>query len=268
MTQLVTKIGLTALDAQQLATAKILLENPGLAARLTHLLGSPIEKGLALLPQPVSGKLHRITHSALVKAADFATQTLQDTPGIEASRSWHKLGAALSGGAGGFFGLPGLAVELPVSTVIMLRSIADIARSEGEMLNSTEARLACLEVFALGGRSTRDDGAESGYFAVRTLLAKSLTDAGEFIALHGASKEAAPVILRLVDAIASRFGLQVSEKFAAQSLPVIGAAGGALINTLFINHFQDMARGHFMVRRLERAYGELAVREAYERLPQ
>ena len=45
---------------------------------------------------------------------------------------------------------------------------------------------------------------------------------------------------------------------------VVGAAGGALINTLFIDHFQDMARGHFVVRRLERVYGTDAVRAAYE----
>jgi hypothetical protein len=59
----------------------------------------------------------------------------------------------LSGAIGGAFGLTALAVELPLSTAIMLRSIADIARSEGEDLTMVESRLACLEVFALGGRS-------------------------------------------------------------------------------------------------------------------
>jgi hypothetical protein len=33
---------------------------------------------------------------------------------------------------GGGFGLAALPVELPISTIIMLRSIGDIARSEGE----------------------------------------------------------------------------------------------------------------------------------------
>jgi len=46
----------------------------------------------------------------------------------------------------------------------------------------------------------------------------------------------------------------VSEKVAAQAIPLIGAAGGALINTIFIDHFQNMARGHFIIRRLERRY--------------
>jgi len=56
----------------------------------------------------------------------------------------------------------------------------------------------------------------------------------------------------------------VSEKAAAQAVPAIGAAGGAIINTLFIDHFQDMARGHFVVRRLERKYGTKIVEETYK----
>ncbi len=52
-------------------------------------------------------------------------------------------------------------------------------------------------------------------------------------------------------------------KTAAQAPPAIGAVGGAVINTLFIEHFRNMAHGHFVVRRLERKYGVSAVRNAY-----
>jgi hypothetical protein len=38
------------------------------------------------------------------------------------------------------------------------------------------------------------------------------------------------------------------------------------VNYAFIEHFQDVARGHFTVRRLERTYGEELVRTEYERL--
>jgi hypothetical protein len=40
--------------------------------------------------------------------------------------------------------------------------------------------------------------------------------------------------------------------------------GGALVNTLFMDHFQDISQGHFTVRRLERAHGAEAVRAAWE----
>jgi EcsC protein family len=69
--------------------------------------------------------------------------------------------ATASGAAGGAFGLPTLPIELPVSTIIMLRSIADIARNEGEDLSDPETALSCLEVFALGGRAKSDDASES-----------------------------------------------------------------------------------------------------------
>jgi hypothetical protein len=58
------------------------------------------------------------------------------------------------------------------------------------------------------------------------------------------------------------------KKFAAQALPVVGALGGASVNYLFIEHFQEIAQGHFTVRRLERVYGKDIVRAEYERLAQ
>jgi len=162
--------------------------------------------------------------------------------------------------------LPALAVELPVSTTIMLRSIADIARSEGEQINDIEAKMACIEVFALGGPARSDDAIESGYFAVRAALSKSIADAAEYVAKKGAIEKGAPALIRFIVKVAQRFSIQVSEKAAAQAIPAIGAVGGAVINTLFIDHFQDMARGHFIVRRLERKYGPEQVKTLYNEI--
>ena len=127
-----------------------------------------------------------------------------------------------------------------------------------------DAKLACLEVFALGGRSKDDDASESGYFLIRGALAKSVSEAAGYIAQRGLVEEGAPAIVRLIAQLATRFGVNVSEKVAAQAVPVIGAAGGMVINVLFIDHFQEMARGHFIVRRLERTYDPQLVRGEYE----
>ena len=149
----------------------------------------------------------------------------------------------------------------------MLRSIAEIARSEGEDLSSPgNGTLACVQVFALGGRPGSADASESGYFAVRGILAKSVTQAARFIAERGVIEEGGPLLVRFVAQVASRFGVVVTQKVAAQAVPVVGALGGAAVNYAFIEHFQDVARGHFTVRRLERAYGEELVRTEYERL--
>jgi hypothetical protein len=106
-----------------------------------------------------------------------------------------------------------------------------------------------------------------GYYSLRALLARSVSEAAQYIAKKGIAEEGAPAIVRLITKIAARFSIPVSEKAAAQSVPVIGAFGGALINTMFIDHFQDISEGHFTVRQLERKYGFEAVKEAYEQLP-
>jgi hypothetical protein len=250
-------------DLNDLKKAKMLLENPGVAAKMTNLLGTPIEKGFELLPENWNVKVGEVTQTALSKATEAAIFTMKDLPGEAASNIWHKLAVTTTGGIGGFFGLPALAVELPISTTIMLRSIADVARSEGETIGDIESNIACIEVFALGGPNKSDDASESGYFAVRAMLAQSVTHAAKHIAEKGLSERGAPVLARLIIQISERFSVQVSQKAAAQAIPAIGAAGGALVNALFINHFQDMARGHFIVRRLERKYGKESVEEAY-----
>jgi len=251
-------------DLEDLRRARLLLENPGLAAKLSAYLGSPIERGMKLLPAKMQKAIHDSTESALKKALHYAVKSLARRGAGASSDKLHKLAAAASGAAGGAFGLPALAIELPVSTTIMLRSIADIAAAEGEDLADIDAQLSCLTVFALGSdATTADDAAESGYFAARTAMAEAVQEAMKHLAKKGFGKTSGPALIRLISLIGSRFGVSVSEKAAAQMVPVLGAAGGALINTLFIGHYQDMARGHFIVRRLERKHGEAAVRTAY-----
>lgn len=253
-------------DMLALREAKRLLEDPGLAIKLTNALGRPLEKGLKLLPEKWSDSVNEVTRKALGAALELAVRSLDKKQSPVSRNRLHKVLATTTGGIGGAFGFTALAVELPVSTTVMLRSIADIARSEGENLKSTEAKLACIEVFALGGSSENDDAAESGYFAVRAALAKLVSEAAEFIAARGLATEGSPVIVRLIAQIAGRFSAAVTEKAAAQAVPAIGAIGGGLINYIFITHFQDMAKGHFTVRRLERKYDPEFVKAEYKKI--
>ncbi len=250
-------------DLDDLKYAKSLLENPGLAAKITNVLGAPIEQGFDLLPKGWSEVVASSTQKALQAAVNSAILTMNKKKRGESSNTLHKILVAGSGAAGGFWGLPALPVELSVSTAIMLRSIADIARSEDQPISDPEVKVACIEVFALGGPGKDDDAVETGYFAIRSALAKAVSDAARYISQKGLTEKSAPAIVKLIAQISSRFGIQVSEKIAAQAVPVIGAAGGAIVNTLFIDHFQTMARGHFIVLRLEKEYGHDAIRQAY-----
>ena len=140
-------------------------------AAATGLLGTRLKRGLGLLPANWSGALSVAARSALTKALDVAVATMDDRGPGPAANLRHKLTLAATGALGGALGISALAIELPVSTMVMLRSIADIGRSEGEQIRSIESRLACIEVFALGGRLQSDDASELGYFAIRTALA-------------------------------------------------------------------------------------------------
>lgn len=251
-------------DINELILAKGRLENPSMAAKLTNIIGRPVEAGFEKLPATLSGSIQKITEKALMASMRSALVTIKDEPGTQKSNQLHKLGAAVSGGIGGAFGMAALAIELPISTTIIMRSIVDIARSEGESVYKNDTRLACMEVFALGSpNNNEDDAVESGYYVIRGMLANSISSAAQHISTRGFTSEGGPALVKMISLIAQRFSIQVSEKLAAQALPIIGAAGGALINTLFINHFQELAHGHFTVRRLERKYGAQTVADAY-----
>lgn len=268
-------------DLALLAGAVAQLERPGLAGRLAAVVGTPVEKLLERLPAVIQEQINHVTEEALTKALQVAMKTLD---GQAAKAPWnltHKVAATISGVTGGMFGAPALVAELPVTTVIILRSIADIARSKGENLTDAEVRLACLEVFALGSGDERTPGgavevlspeaeAESkairaSYFFTRAAMAQQVTSAAEILT-RGSASGSATALTRLISTIASRFGIAVSEKVAAQAVPIIGGIGGGLINALFVDHFQKTADAHFTVRRLERTYGQQEVRWQYERL--
>ncbi|CAN5602144.1 EcsC family protein [soil metagenome] len=256
---------LTHDDMEDLRRAKRLLENTSLAARLAHAVGQPIEKFMTMLPPVVAESAMAVTNKALAAALNVAVRSL-DMRQAPRSDAVHKLVVGATGAVGGAFGLPAAVLEVPASTTLILRSIAEIAQGEGESLALPEARLACLQVFALGGPEAQDDAADSGYFAVRAVMARALEEASQYVATHGVTSKGAPVLVRFLTKIAARFGVRVSQKLVAQSVPLVGAVGGAAINVLFMAHFQDVARGHFVVRRLERKYGPATVRAAYPRL--
>jgi hypothetical protein len=252
-------------DREALAAAVRRLESESLTARLAALASKPIALVQRALPATASAAVAKLTKHALERALDVALFSLRNRR-IRGGRKVHTGLACTSGAIGGAFGLAALAVELPISTTIMLRAIAAIAEQEGEDLSDPRTGLACLEVFALGGPATDETGAEADYFAVRAMLARGLLEIADFAIDKGAIRESGPLLARFLTKIAARFGIVVSQKVAAQAVAVLGAVGGAAVNLAFIEHFQDLACGHFTVRRLERTYGPDMVRREYDRL--
>jgi len=253
-------------DFNNLKTAVMLLEDTGIGIRLMNLIGYPIEATINALPRMIGRPIGKTVANTVGQLFYVALCTMDKKKCDRPFRFIHQAMVVVSGAIGGFFGLPGLVFELPFSTTLMLRSIADIARSEGEDISSVDSRLACMTVFGLGGRARSDNSAETAYYAVRAALTRTLSKAAEFIGERGIMEESTPMAIRMMANLASRFGLFVTDKMAAEMVPILGGLGGAVINLIFIKHFQAAARGHFTVRRLERKYGEEFVKKEYEKV--
>ncbi|MSP92457.1 MAG: EcsC family protein [Myxococcales bacterium] len=297
---------LSAADRALVAEAARILENPSFLLRASDLLGKPAESLMKRLPAPAQRSLSKAVQGSLDRALHMAIASLDvPTPGlapvtvagsaVDASDAvartyrhgqWHTAASAAVGFAGGFFGLAGLSVELPLTTAVMLRSIAAIARELGEDLTDPAVRLECLSVLALGSKLAApidaafvddagqpiDAGAhgDSAYWTARVGMALAVRSAARYVAgrstadmARAMAEGSAPLLVKLVTLIAARFQVVVSEKTVAQALPVIGAASGAALNAAFSDHFNRVARLHFGLRRLERSHGTAAVRTEY-----
>ncbi len=247
---------------QELARAFKLLQSRSLATRLTDYAGKPLAGVMAQFPKPVRQAMGRAVERAITACLKVAMRSLKNAPKKRPATRLASVMAGVAGGVAGVFGAAALPVELPLTTILIMRSIAEIARHYGEDLSTMEARLACVEVFAFGsGESERRP--DVGYYASRAMLGRLTAKASALLLERGAAGLAAPAVTTLTTEVATRFSVVVWEKFAAGALPLAGAAGAATINMAFMNHFQSIARGHFALRRLERVYGVETIRERF-----
>jgi hypothetical protein len=261
---------LTPAEQAIVRRAAEILERETFIARITQLTGEPFTRMLNSLPEFASDQIHSAVRASLNKALEVALKGFDDKPHREPTPWMYRAASSLTGGASGFFGLPALAIELPLTTVLILRSIAGIARKRGEDLTDPSARLACLEVLALAPKGRKGQAkalaSEASYYAARAFLAKTVSEAAANFVERGVGRATAPFIVDVISTIAPRFGVVVSEKTAAGAIPVVGAIGGAAINLAFMDHFQKLAWAHFSIRELERNHGAEAVRSHYQKV--
>ena len=253
-------------DKQALQRAYDLLEYPNLAVQLGNIVGVPLETIGKIVPATWRRAIDDASHAVIERLLQGAIRSLDPAVFAPATPTRQRFLCAMSGAAGGTFGLPGVLIELPVTTTLMLRTIAATAAAHGEDLDRMENRVACLQVLAFGGPTHRDDAAETGYYGVRLALGHHFSLVSERVAEAAGFAGGVPGAIELVQGVAARFGLTISQKVALQLTPVIGAASGAAVNMAFMTHFQRVSEGHFIIRALERRHGIEPVQSAYEAL--
>ena len=264
-------------DIEAIKRAKGSMENIGWAIKGVNRLGNTLETGSKLIPKKASKIIQRSTEKILLGLLKANLVTISKNKILQKPlKKTYKAIVTGSGTVGGFFGSTtgiGTAIfvsEMTITTKFILRSIIDIARSQGEDIYSLEGQMQCLEVFALGGKSKDDDGTDTSYYMARAALSASLKGATAAsvqtaikAATIGASAMGSNSVTKFITQIAARFSVLITEKFIAQAIPIIGAVGGGSINFIFVDHFQKMATAHFTIRRLERKYDQEMVMKVY-----
>lgn len=214
----------------------------GALMSLMATLGGTIERGLDKLPDGIKDDVTAKVRDALDYAQRVSLSGMDNDAGREASRGLYSVAAAASGGISGFLGLPAILVELPVTTVTILRSIADVARAKGADLSDAGVQATCIETFAYGGPLDDDNDADLAFFAARV----------------GAT-EVAEVIAR----VAVRYAGAILPKIALQAVPVTGAVLGAGLNWSYMRFYQAMASVLFTLRPIELRHDRDQVRSCF-----
>jgi hypothetical protein len=170
-------------DLEFLCRAVAYLERPSFAIQVINIVGAPAEKVLNVLPESVKKVVENAVRTALTKSMEWAVRTLRnpsegpkfiDSDESESGRTLvahgHTAAATLLGGASGFFGLAALPIELPLTTIVMLRSVASIAGDFGFDVRDPAVRLECVSTLALGAPSKATESSESVYLSSRAGL--------------------------------------------------------------------------------------------------
>lgn len=243
-------------------------------------MGKPVELLQEKLPEKYRNIVSRAVNASLLKCVEVAVKSISNNSNgpykmsiLNKNRA-HVAAASGLGALGGFFGLSSVAIELPITTTLMLRSIAEIAKDNGEDLSQPEALLECIQVFAMGAReSSKDDAVNSAYLESRIVFSKLINKSAQFMAKNSAreilsaiEKKTAPDLVLFIGRIAARFKIVVSEKMVAQAVPILGAVGAAALNGFFTDHFNRVASYHYGIKKLERKYGLEIIQNEIRRL--
>ncbi|MEQ1879216.1 MAG: EcsC family protein [Bdellovibrionia bacterium] len=263
-----------------LSDAKVFLENESLTMRIANTVGKPMVWAQEMLPDRISKSVQKVVDKSLKGALEVALKTVEKSQnqnwddaihGSNKSRILHSTMTGLAGGLGGFFGEVGLVFELPITTALMMRNIANIASEFGFCKSNPATPLECLYVFTLGSKKSKsDDDLDSAYFSTRYALSTAMKQGAEFLAKNSArvvldniNAGTAPTILNFINKVATYFEVVVTEKMLAEALPVVGSVGGAAVNIAFTEHFGRAAKYHFGMLGLEQKYGRNLVEELY-----
>ena len=214
--------------------ARRYLNAGGIGMDVLNMIGIKAEFLLDRLPTSVRTRMDRITLAALNRAFDAASLSR----GLLTERGdwFNRMLSTTSGAVGGMAGIAGAALEMPLTITLLLRAIMDIAAEHGIDPDSDIARREALTVFAAAGPLNSDEGADLAFLAARMSITGQ-------------------TVQGLIARVAPKLSASLTQKLAAQAVPVLGAVAGGAINYSFTRYYQEIARVNFGLLRMSRESG-------------
>jgi hypothetical protein len=225
------------------ALARRLARANGPVMALVNKLGGKLEAQMAHIPPQLRTRVEKITGEALTRSLSIANKG-RNAPDF-GPRAAPAL-AALTGAIGGAGGIATALAELPVTVTVILHAILRAAEAEGFDTTLPEVQAACLRVLGSGGPLADDDGVNTSFIGARLTLSGS--------AVH-----------KLLATVVPGFATALTQKLAAQAIPVLGAVTGATLNATFLTYYRELAHIRFALLRLSIQHGAAPIRLAFEK---
>ena len=187
--------------------------------------------------------------SSIRKAAinhDFADLEACDEATADVRR-WALGYAVTGGGAAGAFGALGLAIDVPATVALALRTARLTGLCYGFGGDSDAERVYILDVLQLAGANSRAERELAMARLARERSEFGRDDWQKIVQLTGQTTGSVAATQR----VAATLGVNLSTRKMAQIAPVIGAAVGAGVNAAFQNDVAAAARFAYRARWLE-----------------
>lgn len=177
---------------------------------------------------------------------DFADFEACDEAASEVRR-WALGYAVTGGGAAGAFGALGLAIDVPATVTLALRTARLTGLCYGFGADTEAERIHILDILQLAGANNRDERNDA-----LELLAKKRAELGKedwrkIVQLTGQTTGSVTATQK----VATTLGVNLSTRKMAQIVPIVGAAVGAGVNAAFQNDVANAARFAYRARWLE-----------------
>lgn len=162
--------------------------------------------------------------------------------------NWANGVAATEGAATGYWGLPGLIIDIPSLITMSLRVIHKIGLCYGyDCITQKDKQFVYTILSAAGSNSVNEKAASiSTLQAINKTIAKETWKKIEEKAAE--NKYGIEALILAIKKLAKQLGINITKRKAAQSIPIIGAGVGAALNIAFINDVAWAARRSYQER--------------------